>query len=205
LSFADAGFDPRLPATKVLSIETTCTNRDVPAQLRVGGGQSWSFQMEGQAPFRSITPLVGPSQPQRIPWEQTRWRLISHLSLNHLSLVGDRDAADALREVLKLYDYAGDRVNSQQIQGIQSVRSRRCVAPIRDGVGRGFCRGLEVTVEFDEEMYAGSGLFLFSAVLERFFGLYTTINTPTRMIARTRQQSEPIRRWPFRAGQRLLL
>lgn len=205
LSFADVGFSPKLPASEVLTIETTCSNRDMPAQLRVGGGQSWSFQLEGQAPFRSIQPIVGPTMPVRMPWDQHRWRLISHLSLNHLSILGEDDGADALRELLKLYDHTGDRVNTQHIQGIQSVRSRRCVAPIFDGVGRGFCRGLEVTMEFDQEMYVGSGLFLFSAVLDRFLGLFTTLNTPTRLITRARQQVEPLKRWPFRAGQRILL
>lgn len=205
LSLADAGFNPRLPASQVLSVETTCTNRDLPAQLRVAGGQSWSFQLEGQAPFRSITPLVGPTPPQRFAWDQTRWRLVSHLTLNHLSLLGEEDAAEPLRELLKLYDHTADRATTQHIQGIRSVQSRRCVAPIHDGVGRGFCRGVEVTVDFDEELYTGSGLFLFSAVLEQFFGLYTTINTPVRMVARTRQRTEPLRKWPFRVGQKWLV
>ena len=33
------------------------------------------------------------------------WRLISHLSLGHLSVVGGETAAEALREVLRLYDF----------------------------------------------------------------------------------------------------
>ena len=36
----------------------------------------------------------------------------------------------------------------------------------------GFCRGMEVTIEFDEAKYVGSGLFLFASVLEGF-SVYT--------------------------------
>ena len=31
-----------------------------------------------------------------------------------------------------------------------------------------------MTIEFDEEKYVGSGVFLFASVLEKFLGLYTS-------------------------------
>ena len=40
-----------------------------------------------------------------------------------------------------------------------------------------FCRGIEVSVEFDEQKYIGTGVFLFASVLERFLGLYASINS----------------------------
>lgn len=205
LSLADANFDPRLPAADVLTLETTCSNRDLPGQLRAAGGESWQFQLEGQAPVRRITPVVVPTAPARLPFEQNRWRLISHLALNHLSIVGDRDGAEALREILKLYDIANTKVNSQHILGILRVDSRRGVAPIRDGIGYGFCRGVEVTIEFDEDKFAGSGVFLFAAVLERFLGLYASLNSATRLVARTRQRAGELKRWPFRSGERTIV
>lgn len=205
LSLADAGFNPCLPAADVLTLETTCSNRDLPGRLRAAGGESWQFQLEGQGPVRKIVPVVVPTAPARIPFEQNRWRLISHLALNHLSIVGDQDGADALREILKLYDFADTKVSGQHIAGILSVRGRRSVAPIRDGVGYGFCRGMEVTIEFDEDKYAGSGLFLFASVLERFLGLYASLNSATRLVARTRQRGRELKCWPFRSGDKTIL
>ena len=64
--------------------------------------------------------------------------------------------------------------------------------------------GVEVTVEFDEDRFAGSGLFLFASVLERFYGLYCTINSFTKFVASTKQSGE-LRRWPPRAGERVLV
>ena len=205
LSLADANFQPQLPAAEVLTLETTCSNRDLPGYLRAAGGASWQFQLEGQAPVRRVVPVVVPTSPARLPHEENRWRLISHLALNHLSIVGQGDGAEALREILKLYDFAHTKVSSQHIAGILSVNSRRSVAPIRDGVGYGFCRGLEVTIRFDEDKYAGSGVFLFAAVLERFLGLYASLNSATRLVARTRQREGELKRWPFRSGDRTIV
>ena len=64
---------------------------------------------------------------------------------------------------------------------------------------------MEVTIEFDEEKYIGSGVFLFACVLERFLGLYTSINSFTQLVARTKQDREPFKTWPPRAGEQGLI
>ncbi|HVJ66524.1 MAG TPA: type VI secretion system baseplate subunit TssF, partial [Caulifigura sp.] len=105
LSLVDLNFDPSLPEAEVISLRTTCSNRDLPGELRTQGGESWVFQLEGQAPIRRIEPLMPPNLPSRLPAGELRWRLISHLSLNHFSISEGVAGADALREILKLYDY----------------------------------------------------------------------------------------------------
>ena len=57
--------------------------------------------------------------------------MISHLSLNHLSLADYEDGADALREILKLYDFADSAETRAMIDGILSVRNRRVVGRAR--------------------------------------------------------------------------
>ncbi|MEX2558704.1 MAG: type VI secretion system baseplate subunit TssF, partial [Pirellulales bacterium] len=181
------------------------TNRDLPAQLRAAGGESWEFQWEGPAPYRRIAPVAGPTAPARLPMEELRWRLISHLSLKHMSITEAADGAEALKDLLKVYDYTATRAVAGHIDGIVNVSSRRKVAPVTDRSGQGFCRGVEVTIEFDEEKYAGSGVFLFAAVLERFLGLYASVNSATRLVARLKQREAPLKQWPFRAGDQTLL
>jgi type VI secretion system protein ImpG len=205
LSLVDLNFEPTLPPAEVLMLQTTCSNRNLPGELRSAGGENWEFQLEGQAPLRRIVPVVGPTMPSRLPLEQSRWRLISHLALNHLSIVEAEDGADALREILRLYDFGNNKVSAQHIAGVLSVTSRRAVAPISDGTSFGFCRGVEIEVTFDEEKYAGSGVFFFASVLERFFALYASLNSATRLVARSKQREGILRRWPFRAGERTLL
>ena len=122
----------------------------------------------GAGPTERIVPVVAPTMPYRLPPDQSRWRLVSHLALNHLSVTDDEDGAAALREILMLYDHGNSRATRQQIEGLLRVRSRRNVVPIREGRAHGFCRGVEIDVEFDEDAFVTGGLFLFSAVLERF-------------------------------------
>jgi type VI secretion system protein ImpG len=66
-------------------------------------------------------------------------------------------------------------------------------------------RGRQVEIEFDEEQYVGGGVYLFASVLEHFLGLYASINSFSQLLARTRQRKEPLRQWPPRAGQAILL
>ena len=202
LSLVDLAFESIRAGDEVLTIRTTCTNRNVPTELRASGADAWGMQVDGQSPVISpINLVVAPSASTRPPGEEARWRLISHLSLNHLSITNGVDGADALREILKLYDLTGSAVTARQIAGLVGVRSRRTTARVVEGLASGFCRGVEIEVEFDPQQYAGTGAFLFATVLERFLPLYASINSFTRLVSRYRGSTQPFRRWPCRVGE----
>lgn len=205
MSLVDINFDPNLPPTEVLSISTTCSNRDLPGELRTSGGESWGFQLEGQAPIKRIDPIVPPTLPCRLAEGELRWRLISHLALNHFSITDGEAGADALRELLKLYDYSNTRATTQQISGIDSITSRRKTARITGGSAVGFCRGIELEITFDPEKFAGVGAFLLASVLDKFSGLYASINSFTRLSTRLRNASEPFKVWPYRVGDQTII
>ncbi len=134
------------------------------------------------------------------------WRLISHLALNVLSLVereGEK-GPEALREILRLYDFADSSVTRQQIAGISKLSARRVVRSLRD-IQPGFVRGLEVSIEFDEQNFVGSGVFLFASVLERFLSLYASVNSFSQLVASTKQREGVMRRWPPRTGDQIVL
>jgi type VI secretion system protein ImpG len=207
LSLVNLAFEPTLPAADTLTVHVTCTNRDLAGKLPFGGGERrerQDFQLEGAAPLAQIRCLTKPTETGRSPQRRgAQWRLISHLSLNYLSIC--EGGREALQEILQLYDFSDSAVVRQHIAGITNVTSRRVIGRPASMPWNGFCRGLEVTVEFDEEKYVGSGVFLFASVLEKFFGLYTSLNSFTQMIARTQQREEPLKRWPPRAGEQILL
>ncbi|MCE9535053.1 MAG: type VI secretion system baseplate subunit TssF [Nitrospirae bacterium] len=200
MSFVDLDFNPTVPPAEVALITTTCTNRDIPANVQKSGADPWAFQLVGQSPVRRITTPVEPTKPLRLREAANRWRLISHLSLNHLSITGGSDGAAALREILRLYDYTGSQTTAQMIEGITSINSERSVAPIQDAKTRGFCRGLDVAITFDDEKYPGTGFYLLASVLEHFLGQYATINSFTRMIAKSKQRDSWERKWAPRTG-----
>jgi type VI secretion system protein ImpG len=134
------------------------------------------------------------------------------LSLNHLSISDPREGSEALQEILRLYDFsdpeAGQQladVTRQLIEGITAVGSRRVVGRTGAPTSSGFCRGVEVTIEFDERNYVGTGVFLFASVLERFLGLYASINSFSQLVAKSRQRENELKKWPPRAGERQLV
>jgi type VI secretion system protein ImpG len=136
--------------------------------------------------------------------------LVPHLCLNHLSIVDDTEGRDALQELLRLYDFADpsvghntSAVTRKLIDGILSVSSRRVVARVGGGAASGFAKGVEVTIEFDEEKYAGTGVgvYLFACMLERFLGLYASVNSFTQLIGKTKQREGYFKKWPPRAAE----
>ncbi len=205
LSLVDLGFRPSAPADWTLDVETTCLNRDLPHRLPFGEGQL-RLRLSRGGPLSAVECLTRPTPTCRPPLKHgALWRLISHLSLNHLSLVDDEDGAHALREVLKLYDFADSAQTRAMVDGVLSVRSRRVVGRVEGDLRGGVCRGVEVSIHLDEERYSGSGVYLFACVLERFLGLYCSVNSFSRLTVTTNKREGALRRWRPRAGETVLL
>lgn len=206
LSLVDEAFDPAAPAGMTLSTEILCLNRDLPSRLPFGGGHPRLTPVEAPAAVRRVQALTPPTPTLRPALgKHGRWRLISHLALNHLSLTDDAGGLDALREVLKLYDFRGAPETQAIIDSVLKVSSRRGSARIPGDALGGFARGVDVTVEFDGERFAAAGLYLFASVLERFLGLYCSVNSFSRLTATIRGRPQPLKRWPARAGETVLL
>jgi type VI secretion system protein ImpG len=134
--------------------------------------------------------------------------LISHLTLNHMSISDGQEGAEALRSILQLYDFADSEDTQALIDGITGVSCRGVVGRADEDSGEtGFVRGLEVTVRFNEDRFAGNSVFLLASVLERFFGLYVSINSFTKMVAvvSAGNRERVLKRWACRAGEKILL
>jgi type VI secretion system protein ImpG len=131
------------------------------------------------------------------------WRLISHLSLNYLSLV--EEGKGALQEILRLYNYTDSAFLQNQIAGINRIESRRHFALVPTEYGVAPARGTRVQMELDEEQFVGGGAYLFASVLEAFLGLYVSLNSFSQLVATSIQRKEVLREWPPRAGSQMLI
>ncbi|MEQ8849458.1 type VI secretion system baseplate subunit TssF [Botrimarina sp.] len=206
LRLTDLGFDPAAPGDRSVTVRATCTNRDLPTRLPAGPA-GLRLRSESSQPVRSVAFLRPPSAPIRPPLgKRAYWRLVSHLSLNHLSLVDQQSGADALRAMLRLYDFSdrtADRARaiaaSEMIDGVLGVSSRATACRIGTARDGGFCRGVAVDVDVDEDNYRGVGALLFGSVMERFFAEYATVNSFTKLTLRSKQRGE-IKSWPPRSG-----
>ncbi|HEX7240836.1 MAG TPA: type VI secretion system baseplate subunit TssF [Longimicrobiaceae bacterium] len=202
ISFLDLDFNPTQPPSQTVFAHLLCTNRRLARQLPAGA----RFQLETAAPVSGIVALDRPTaQIDPVLGAATQWNLVSHLSLNYLSLSDPRGGLQALQGILRLYGDLAQRYVHDQINGIVAMSCTPDVARLPDARWQGFYRGTRIDLVFDEELYGGNSAFLFASVLNRFFGLYASINSFTRLVVRSRQREGTWKEWEPLAGDQSLL
>ncbi|MEM9783010.1 MAG: type VI secretion system baseplate subunit TssF [Pseudomonadota bacterium] len=206
LSLVDREQAPYAESLSQLAVGALCTNRDLPLLLSLGGVEG-DFSLPDGGPVTQVRALVTPTRPRTsLGLSESAWRIVSHLSLNYLSLTdADRgEGAAALREMIGLYAPLGDRAQAKQVEGIQRVESRPLVRRLSDGLLSTAVRGIEVKITVDESFYEGAGCYLLGAVMETFLAKYVTINSFTETVLASQTRGE-IARWPATSGRRRLL
>lgn len=187
--------------TEIVTFDLTCTNRDLPGKLRVGDILVPTDSSPGFAQFRNV---VRVSAPGHAPLgSDLHWRLLSHLSLNYLSLA----RVESLRSLLDLYNFPArqdeqaKRAHIRLLEGIVEIQS--CG---KDYLFRGApVRGTEITLSLKGEHFAGEGdVFLFGGLLNEFFALYASLNSFTELHVKLVEQGECYS-WPVRIGQQVLV
>jgi type VI secretion system protein ImpG len=205
ISFVDLDFDPLEAGNWTIDIETLCTNRNLPVDIPFDVGRT-RLQIEGGGAIEKVSCLTKPTKPLHPTLGQgLRWRVVSHLSLNHLSLIDDKQGATALRELLNLYNFRGDEVTLNSVQGLLNVSSTPVLGRVPGDTSGAVCRGMQIKVDFDESKYSSGNLFLFASILDRFFSLYCNINSFTQTIAHSNRRQGVVHRWPARAGLQNIL
>lgn len=202
LALVDAREQPYPHDLRQLSVELLCTNRDLPLAMPLGIGDT-DFTLMLSAPVDSVRVVSGPTTPvEAHPEGEACWRLVSHLSVNYLSLTNHERSGEpeALRDILRLYSVAGDLGAERQVEGLLSAASKPITRRLPMPGPAAFARGVEVKLTLDESKYEGIGAYLFAAVLEQFFARYVGINSFTETVVASPTRGE-IYRWPTRIGR----
>jgi len=203
ISIVDADFDPVQPKTDVISLKLTCTNRELPTLMSVGMPSGDLF-LEGGSSVRTIKLLRKPSQPCRFDHRRDgQWRIISHLSLNHLSLTGS--GLPAFREMLALYDLPRTATTRRQIEGVLNIEQQDKTVWMPGKPFACFVRGLEVRLTIDESSFVGSGLDVFARCIDRFLGLYVSLNSFIQLVVISNRTGEELIRCAPRNGESILV
>ena len=206
LSLVDGRSAPYHAELAQLNVTALCSNRHLPIQLVTRQGKS-DFRLDLFAPVSAIRCVAGPTDPRPAhPDGEIAWRVISHMSLNYLSLLNaEGDAGPAgLREILKLYCDMTDARSQKQVDGILAVFCKPIIRRVESPGPLTFGRGLEVTVEFDEHGFEGTGIFILGSVLEQFFSRYVSLNSFTETVIRSQQRGDIVR-WPAHPGKRPII
>jgi type VI secretion system protein ImpG len=198
IGLVDIDFNPAEPGTDTLSLDVRATNRDLPSQMSVGNAGGDLFA-EGGGLWREIRLLRKPTRSQRFETGRgALWRLISHLSLNHLSL--SAGGLEALKEMLRLYDLPRSPQNERMLDGLVAVDYRPTHACLSGNPFATFVRGTEVRLTVNEAHFVGSGLQLFAQVLDHFLGLYVHINSFIQLKLVSARSGEVLIECPRRSG-----
>jgi len=201
ISFVTADEQVTVPPTETISIDLTASNRNLPSRLKVGDVRVPTAGSPEFARFRNITSI---SRALRPPLGRgLHWRLISHLSLNYLSL----RSVEALRGILELYNFQAlydrqaARENTLRLQGLVALQCR----PLERLVRGAPLRGTSIALEMNEDHFAGEGdMYLFATVLNEFFALYASLNSFTELKVHGTRFGE-VYAWPPRLGQQSIL
>jgi type VI secretion system protein ImpG len=196
------------PPPETLSIQLLCTNGVLPEKLHLGDvSQPTSSSPEPvefkniKTPTVSLLPLMeGEKEKEK---SNLRWRLLSHLFLNYLSLAHTEN----LKALLKLYIFPEGReqtttlANQKRIEGIEEIEARpsdRLVSGI-------MMRGREIRLKLRQDKFASRGdMFLFGSILDHFLGNYASINHFTKLTVQEITKGD-IYRWPERLGDHPLI
>jgi type VI secretion system protein ImpG len=176
---------------ETLSLSVTGTNGMLPR--RALQEASIMRMRDGFTHVDAVRNLTAPTLPVYPPsGDRFHWRVLSHLAPNYLSLLD----AQMLRGSLALYDWTEGELNRRRIDAITEVRHR----PLQKLVKGALRRGVEIEVTLNSAQFAGAGdLELFGAMLNRFLGLYATLNLYTKLVI-VAQPSGKRLSWPETKG-----
>ncbi|MEX6500626.1 type VI secretion system baseplate subunit TssF [Pseudomonas zhanjiangensis] len=201
LSLVDTHCNPAVDIPDFsLTAELLCTNRHLAETLPAGT----RLDFERPGPVMRVSLLRSP-HPQSLPALDgaSRWRLVSQLTLNHLSLVEGEQSLAALKELLTLHNLRDEAAARRQIEGLCGISSVRIVEHVGSDAWRGWRNGLEVRLSLDPQHFVGASPLLFSGVLAHFFSLYANTNRFVRTVLLLGDKE--IKTWRPQVGEPLSL
>ncbi len=189
------------PVSETLSLQLLCTNGSLPERIQSGDISLPTSSSPEFVEFRNIRPPTSNVLPPL--GTNLLWRLLSHLSLNYVSLA----KAEDLRALLELYIFEESRdrtailANKKRIAGIEQIETRASDRLVSGVV----MRGREIRMDVRQDHFASPGdLFLFGCILDHFLGSYASINTFTNLLIKEVLRGD-LYRWPARIGDHLLI
>jgi type VI secretion system protein ImpG len=186
---------------EIASVALTCTNRDLPSQLKTGDICRANGKEPAIASFRNVTRPSLPLYP--VLDGSLHWSLLSNMSLNYLSLLD----IDALKQILRTYDLPGihhpqaARLSQQKLDAMEQIETH----PV-DHLFKGVpVRGLASTLYIRQAPFVCEGdLYLLGTVLSHFFSLYCSINSFHELKV-VNIDNQECYEWPERIGQHALI
>lgn len=205
LSISEPNAAPFGKDLQYLSVRALCSSRDLPLFLRAQAKAADAlYETVDSVPIREVRCVAGPSDPLASPVDGfDPWVALSHLFVNHLSLLDadDGQGAAALRAMLGLYATVPGHFLHRQAEGLQRVGVQQVTRRIPGGGPITFGRGVEVRLAMGDRAFDGGSPFLLGAVLENFLAAHASINSFVETHLDLVDRAETLQ-WMTRFGRR---
>lgn len=186
---------------ETLSVDLLCTNYRLPESLQIGDIREPTENSPELCQFTNISRPTATVQP---PFgSNLQWRLLSHVSLNYMSLAD----AQNLKAMLRLYIFPDSRdqaaivANNKRVDGILEFTAKEANRLSAGSV----IRGHELSLTINSQHFASFGdMYLFSCILDFFLASYAGINCYSHCNVTDYNTGEK-HTWPIRLGERRLL
>jgi type VI secretion system protein ImpG len=204
LTLVDLALKKDSPVDAVLHLDLLCSNGNLPRLLTLSGRETHLQFQEVGIPIDRINILINLTAQTQIPLSQdTYWRLLSHLNLNHLSLFDNHAECEVLREVLHLYNFIDEENSRNLIDSIKDILCEKIVLRDPSGTLNAFIQGIKIKLIIDSKAIANNSLFLFGSILDLFFSLHCALNSFAQLELYD-QQNKVLHAWPVRIGSKLI-
>ncbi|RKG29639.1 type VI secretion system baseplate subunit TssF [Acinetobacter tianfuensis] len=174
-SIVSKSLSPASTQSDFISTELLCSNRDLPHESYNKDQNILSLNDHSLA--RRALMLRRPTMPYYFEQHKhEKWRIISHLSLNNMSLMKG-DALAHFKELLELYNLPKSKENQIIINSLKAIEFSLTQKLVNAKPFPLFARGLKMRVGIDSEVFRGFSIYVFSQILTQIVNLKVNMNS----------------------------
>ena len=165
---------------ETLLADVTCCNGDLPRSVTIGSREG-DIRMEGDAQAaKKIALLHAPTAVTRLPRKNgALWRLIGQQTAHAIRL--NQPGLPALKQILQQFAGLAPQ-QARHIDGIKGLRHRSVMTLMPRKPQPAMVRGIEVTLEIDEQLFVERSVAVFAGVMQRYFEPYAPFNSFVQLV-----------------------
>ncbi|MGV3344532.1 type VI secretion system baseplate subunit TssF [Enterobacteriaceae bacterium LUAb1] len=199
LSFATLGEAELNSQTDMVTVMTTCTNKNIIADIPTGNSAG-DFTTQINLPGIIIKGLMHPRLPIFPQFTDiNKWRFISQLSLNKM-LYSGKQGVSSLKQALDIYNISQNSVYAHLVNLLTDIKVESIMGRLYADNPLSVARGLAVTLLFHKDALEQPGFYLFCSVVEKYLGQYAPVNSFIQTTTRIDGEEDAVVIWPKRAA-----
>ena len=168
------------PEFDALVADATCTNGDLPHSLPFGASGGDMRLAAKKSSTQKVALLHAPTAVVQLSRTNgALWRLVGYQTSHALRLT--QAGLPALKQLFQQFAQLSPS-QAQHIDGITGLKHRSVMTLMVRKPQPAMVRGIEVTLEIDEQRFGAHSVAVFARVMERFFAPYASSNSFVQLV-----------------------